>query len=304
MQEMRSVSIIELQNMSLPFTPFFPSDIEVGELTYRSEGERWSSLRYLCIFKGAELRVKVFFMDWFFTGFPKCLMKNFRETYSYTDILESKNGILFSGKNYRGRDSATFYSKGSTVEIEAFNPFSMSDFSDFVNNLTTIVTTKPTPGDLSFFQRSFSCRGKQTGWFEEERVRRLTWKVESKKFSFDKMRFSNTGTGFLPSDPDEHWISVFEDPERDHAVWIEYLRNGSKLKYGKYSLDGRSNFFATMPEREKNIITLNAGNYGPLVSQTQLEHGTLTVAFSPGICHDFFPEFMRSTIFGLLNLKT
>ena len=302
MQEMRPISIIELQNMSLTFTPFIPSDIEVKNLTYRDEGERWSSLRYLCRFKGADLRIKIFFMDWFFTGFPKCLMKSFRETYSDTEILKSKNGIAFSGKNYRGRDSATFYSNGSTVEIESFNPFSPSDFVEFINNLNLMKTRKPAPGDLSFFQRSFACRGKPTGWFEEERVRRLSWTLESKEFSYDGIRFSNTGTGTLPSDADEHWISVFEDLERDHAIWIEYLRNGSKLKYGKYGLAGSSNFFTAMPAIGPNIIGLNAGNHGPLVLQAQLQHGTLTVAFSPDIPQDFLQEFMKSTIFEFLNL--
>jgi hypothetical protein len=57
-----------------------------------------------------------------------------------------------------------------------------------------------------------------------------------------------------------------------------------------------------MPNTDLRV--LSAGRNGPLVSQIEVDAGTLTVAISPGILEDFFPEFMNSTIFEILNLRT
>lgn len=300
MQGIENVTLERLLDQQLPFTPFLPTACEYFNLTYRPESEKWSSVRYNCNFKGNSLRVKIFFMDWFFTGFPKSLMKNFRETYSKTNILNTENGVLFAGKNYRGRDSSTFYRLGSTVEIESDDPMPDNEFLSFVNALRPYNARYPAPGDLSFSQRSFICRSGDTGWFEETRIRRLDWRKHDAGFKLGHLEFTSSGKGELKADPGEHYISIFEDAKRNFSIWVEYLRNGSMLKFGTYSLEGNSNFYTLHNKADFPGEILIAGKLGPMVAQTESSGGVFTIAFSPGIGQKMAMKYLSESMF-LLN---
>ena len=64
---------------SMPFIPIVPENIRASSLGLRIRDEKWPTLRYFIDYGNHRIRIKEFFMDWFFTGFPKSLMSRILE---------------------------------------------------------------------------------------------------------------------------------------------------------------------------------------------------------------------------------
>ena len=62
------VSDLEELQEKTPFLIYVPDKIEVSNVTYRRNGTKWATLRFECTIEGEKIRVKEFFLDWFYPG--------------------------------------------------------------------------------------------------------------------------------------------------------------------------------------------------------------------------------------------
>ncbi|MDS0256591.1 hypothetical protein ApAK_02675 [Thermoplasmatales archaeon AK] len=266
-----------------PFVRFTPRTMKMRECTVRTPGPKWASLRYFVDTESGSFRVKEFFLDWFFIGFPKCLLKDFSSSYSETSSVKGQGTVAFIGLNYRGNLSLSATILGTQVEIES-PPGSMSqeDLSDLFLDLGYSSDDYVRLSGVPFAERSFFVRNPVSGWYEEERINRLRWQSlrMSVRSPLDD-NFDNVSVGIHPQEPD-HNISVIASDDFSRVIWLESAHRLSSLTHPYYRVRRGTGFY-DKEFRQDGFTAIARSASGPSVIQYSAGDFVRTCAFSPGL---------------------
>ncbi|MGP6220211.1 hypothetical protein [Caldiplasma sukawensis] len=163
---LQNVNLGSLKKIILPFSTLY-SDM-CDSYSIRKQENRHITVRFSIY----DVTVKYFFMDWFFFGFPKNMMRTSTESYGNFQCFEKNvckiNTNYFRGIDYHGAEAACFYIDDLCVEMHG-NP---ENFEKVLNSLNIIRST-----NSSFLVKSFYCHAKPESleWFEEKNIAMLKW---------------------------------------------------------------------------------------------------------------------------------
>lgn len=274
----------DLAGYDLPFPLIRPEKLKYRDISLRIDDEKWTTLRFIVKYKGKTFRVKEFFLDWFFTGFPKSLLKDFSSTYSSVRDITVHGFRIFCGKNYRRNDSASAYIYGTQVEIDSAEE---SDLDDFEAIFLDMLKDLPDPGKLSHMQfpeRSHFARGYRSTWYEEERISRLNWyRTPRDMFQMPGHSVRACGIGLLKRNPMEQIILILEENQWKNVIWIESVEKNTELEHAFYRIrtgDGFYDFSSSADDRNMTLIFRR--NSGPGIVRMETGDRIFTVGFSPG----------------------
>ena len=271
-----------LRNEKLGFKVFIPHTLEWRDMTLRIKDRKWDTVRYFSSVKGISLRVKEFFLDWFYTGFPKSLLSSFMGTYSPIQHVITKNGTMFYGKNYRGNDSASLNIQGTQIEVESNVPAPIDLFLELIDDL------HPYEGivfdcSMPFHRRSFYASGKHGDWYEDERISRMTWETPSEKamIRIGNVPLSVSSTGSYGSE-EFHRIMVMENSCFSKVSWIDFCTYPNSIEHSHYKMRREGYLFDSFMMEEKRKYAFRKIS-GPALYQFFNSGILYTVSLSPGI---------------------
>ena len=290
-----------IADIDLPFVPYVPWDLSCEDISVRIGDTRWPTLRYAVHFLGHRFRVKQFFMDWFFTGFPKALMSSFVDTYSPVEFTMDGSFHIYTGINYRGNVSASVYSHGTEIEIEGSGEISHEIFRVLVvDHLSPINGVADRIRDLQFPDRSFFAKGHPSSWYEEERIRRLHWSRSSSDQSIrvDGTVLNGSGFGILQNGGGGHGIGIFQKDSFGEVAWFEFASEDVNIEHPYYHLRKGNGFFHNLSTPGTWSI-LHGSGPGPVVAQENRDGVIMTLAGTPGIAANLtsnLPEIERQLV--------
>ncbi len=218
----------------LPFIAWLPDSTPIADLTRRRADQRWDTLRFFVEGHGSKIRVKEFFLDWFFPGFPKSLMSSLFGTYSNLEAVNTGRKVLFLGRNYKGNPAASTYLDGTTVEMELIEGNSSEDLLKLFGDLRPYDRENRICAER-FHERSFFARGKKGTWFEDDRISRLQWMPPQKVIEFSGYRLSSVGKFTMEGNVVQE-IFVFERDCFRRGFWIEIVREDADIPYAYYAM--------------------------------------------------------------------
>lgn len=261
------------------FDFFIPSICEPYNISFREEGEKWSTLWFKCDYGGSTYRFKEFFMDWFYHGFPKSMMSSFVE--SYSSIRSGKSGdiIFFKGKDYKGLESIAAFYEGTQIEIECADPGIISD--DVIHNLKQIKNSFME--GKAFHERSFHARTGKWDWFEERRIAAAKWKNEN----FDDDETPIVSHGILE---DKLHIFVFSDKKFSRVFWMDIAEPSRQNEHLFYKLRKNLGIFNVIFQLKDALIGLR-GPYGPILMQ--ISTGRKVITFTSNF-YESFDTFIKN----------
>jgi len=233
------------EKAELPFIRYFPETLGFSEISYRDGKDKWPTLRYILEIEERRYRVKEFFLDWFYPGFPKSLMSSFMGTFSKIDSIKSANRVFFTGGNYKGRDAASSFIQGTQVEVEALADSLKTDFRSIYSDLVPVGEDEVRLRGSPFSKRSYFASGHRGEWFEDQRISRLQWADligSSLSVTGRQFNLSSAGALFLKNQI-EHSIIVFESGSFESAGWVDIIRKGSRVPYGSYDFRDEEGIF-------------------------------------------------------------
>ncbi|MGC8574336.1 MAG: hypothetical protein ACP5LC_02285 [Thermoplasmata archaeon] len=277
----------DLKNIqkNAPFLFYLPREYEIHDISYRDEGDKWSTLRFFIDFKGNNFRVKEFFLDWFYTSFPKNLMSSFVESYSPVEIEEGINGKIFIGLDYKGMSASSCYAMGTQIEIEGDSPSYLKD----VNNILRPLFYEERFRNYPFHERSFFARNSRTSWFEEDRIARMKWQTPEEDFLINDSRPSSLGIhesgGYV-----HEVIMIFSEDFFRKVFWVDIASTVNSMPNGYYSLRKAGNLFTFNDFAGGIIAHVNSG--GPGIWQASNSKYIFTVSFSSDVfLQDIYDSF-------------
>ncbi len=287
-------SIEEAERYKLPFLIFKPTIRKAYDISARIHDLRWPTVRYCVRIAGKEVRIKQFFLDWFFPGFPKSMLKDFSSGYSTIRSREVDDYILFLGKNYRKHDSASIWIHGTMIEMDSVSTVSDDEYEKLVMDL---LSDAPNPDSLKKYQfpdRSHFVSGYETQWYEEMRISRLNWRRTGPYVMEIKgKKYVSSGFGYLYVQGKTHEIFIFQENEYFRSIWIEVTSEGIELEHSFYDVRKGNGLFDTEIKLADNLGTLVFRNpSGPGVIKIRQNSSVLTVGFSPGIKLDEISAFI------------
>jgi len=271
MENIRKVESVSEILDEIPFIPFIPRNFEMFNCTLRVEGKKWSTLRFEAVIDGEKVRVKEFFLDWFYQGFPKSLMDSFISTYSAVDSFRNNDFIFFLGKDYRGMHASSAFLLGTQLEIEGESRSSVVEMSMDLNPVGNSGRFKRLP----FYVRSFFARGGIPEWFEERRIASLNWGPLGDEYSMGNLRGDSQGT-FTAGGKNVHKISILSEDYMKRVVWVDCSLDSEERAY---RLRKGGNFFNRYLET-KGLLAFREPD-GPSIFQSHEEGSIITVSFSP-----------------------
>ncbi len=290
-------SFRDLDEIKLPFPRVEPVDMVPSDISFRPEDTKWCSIRFTVEHNGVEYRIKEFFLDWFFLGFPKSLMRNFVESYSKIIDQEINNVIVFIGNDYKGMYALSSFVHGTQVEIETqyHNP---KDIAEVFSNLRVNGSDLQRLNGLQYIDRSFFAKGRHDDWFEGERISRVHWqRSEHRPLVINGRILSPSGLGSLSTGEKEQRILVLEEDNFYRCVWVEITDSEIdipyafyKLRPGKYLYDN----FSKGGDAEK-MTKLFRRNSGPSVVQFEYSGKVVTIGFSAGFSENDVVSFVDKT---------
>ncbi len=249
----------EVIKSGLRFAAYFPERYDVSNISLRIEDRRWPTLRY--DFSGAASgRVKQFFMDWFYYGFPKSLMSSLVDGYSHIDSRLGKN-LVFIGKDYKMKEAACSTVLGTQIEVE-FESCSAEKKLDFMDSLATTEDELKRVLPLRYHERGFHTLGNMGDWFEDQRIARLDWKALDDSFDTDIGFFQGSSVGTLTeSGKTKQVYRVYQSGGFESSVSIDLWKKDVRTDHVKYNLRKGGNFFEV--QRKVPSLALYKENYGP-----------------------------------------
>ena len=231
----REITEEELLTETIPFNLVLFKGYD-STFTIRDPADRHTTVIQRFRHEGLEISVKSFFMDWFYYGFPKNMMKTASDYFSDAEAfelnLEGNRYNAFFGDDYRNRKTICAYIDGTCIEVrvEKGDP---EPVKNIFKNAKKVKTTSLT----SFRERSFyaTFRGPYT-WFEDERIGRLSWKpLEAEKIG----EFSPDSVGNLPG---LHKLSIFVN-KRNEYLWLDVAVRGKGLRNLSYRFNFSGSVF-------------------------------------------------------------
>lgn len=269
---------------AMPFPVLFPESLNMHDVSVRDRSEERKTVKFFISSGEKEFRVKEFFMDWFYTGFPKSIMRNLVEFYGPSSCFIDEKKIWFYGKNYKGNDSASMYISGTTVEIECYQEAKADDFRSVIADLQFRPSINDRFRDMGFSGRSFLASGNSGSWWEDQRISTFKW-MDIESIREDPVHFGSliprTRGLKMGEDGSRERILILAEPYFERVVWIDVIDSWSEIKYGAYNFREIDGLFDTFL-RERGII-YHRSPVGPTVIQKKDELLTVTVTFSPGI---------------------
>lgn len=271
-----------LPKRDIPFLVLGTSNLEHEDLTLRTADEKWTTIRFIVTAGSKKYRVKEFFMDWFFTGFPKSLFRDFSSSYSKVESFSIHHTTFFYGKNYKGHDSVSGYYLGTQIEIECDLSSTISEFRTVVKDLFTGNTDAQHLTTLQFPDRSYFTRGPAGDWYEEERISRLGWiRTPREEYSVSGHKMRTSGAGQIKVNGKMQSILILEEDNFRNVIWAEFSDKCIKLKNAAYDVRIGSGFYDKSVEMKNGIVILRQPD-GPGILQAENRGITVTVGFSPG----------------------
>jgi hypothetical protein len=281
----------------VPFLIFVPREREIRDITYRREGNKWATIRYFCEIGDETLRVKEFFLDWFYPGFPKSLMDSFVSTYGPIMSRNIGDRIIFYGKNYKGKQASSSFALGTQIEVEGEAIDSIAELSEslFAPYLKKRFKNYP------FHKRSFFARGGRPEWFEEKRIERLKWNRPPRKVCFRNLCAESLGELKRGGEVLEY-ILVFSEDYYKRVIWVDSASLHTQDDHLFYELRNNGNFFDQFAENGMRFAF--RGRDGPAVVQIRDNLRITTVTFSPLFSRlqvQNFTEHLKETLQKLEN---
>ncbi len=267
-----------LERFDLKFAAYFPTGYEVKNITVRHGDTRWPTIRYE--FTGeVSGRVKEFFMDWFYYGFPKNLMSSIVDSYSTVDAFRGIS-MIYLGKDYKGMDAATASIYGTHVEVE-FDYGSMRERIDFMNSMKTSDYQLKRVSHLRYHERGFHTLGNPGDWFEDLRIARLSWRSLDDRLDAGRQIYNGSSEGILESAGMVQQVyMVYEQNGFEKAVSIDAWRRDVSVEHVKYRLRKGGNFFTSQIETPS--LALFKSEYGPAFFAFGLDNIEGIIALSGG----------------------
>jgi hypothetical protein len=255
------------------FIFYVSSKFPMSDISYREEGEKWATLRYYTEVGGEKLRVKEFFLDWFYTGFPKSLMNSFVSTYSKTYASRLNGNIVFIGRNYKGMQAASSFLMGTQVEIEGGNEHSLKKF----HSSLVPVGIDERFRNMSFINRSFFARNGHPEWFEEERIHRLSWSGASHLPELDDFVPDSIGV-LRQEDRVINTIAIYRTEFFSQAIWLDISSTKNEFQNAFYELRSGEGLFDFL-EMEHGLLAF-IDDSGPALYQEKNDEFVVTISFS------------------------
>ena len=228
-----------------PFVRYTPETLVPSEISLRGDQVKWPTFRYFVKIENRKYRVKEFFLDWFYPGFPKSLMSSFMGTFSEIHSMRTGDRIFFTGKDYRERDAASSFINGTQVEVEALGESREEDFSKIFSDLRPVREDEIRLRGSTFRERSYFASGHSGEWFEDKRISRLNWidQIDA-SFELDRKEYRLSSTGILLTEGRiGHCIMVFEGSSFERAVWVDVVRRDSNIPYASYDFRDEEGMF-------------------------------------------------------------
>lgn len=274
----------DLSRYRLPFIIIKPSRLKYRDIAVRVHDSKWPSVRFTVKRKGKAFRIKEFFLDWFFPGFPKSLLKDFSTTYSEVKSFKVSDFHIFYGKNYRKNDAAAACIFGTQVEVDTMES---AGEEDFVALFSDLLRERPNPIPLSGYQfpdRSHFARGYSGEWYEDNRIARLHWRRTHRElFELPGHSLRSSGMGFLSMEGKRHEIFILEEREYRNGLWIENTEKNIRIDNAFYNVRKGDGFFdQTIELEQSNGLIIFRSADGPGVLQMDLVNSVVTAGFSPG----------------------
>lgn len=278
------MNILDLKEKqeNAPFIFFVPNRTDNEDFSYREENDKWASLKFFLNYKDNVYRVKEFFLDWFYTSFPKNLMSSFVDSYSPLTISQGLNGKIFIGKDYKGMDASSCYSLGTQIEIEG-NRIYLKEVNDLLRPIEMSEKLRKMP----FHLRSYFARNKSKGWFEEERISRMKWGYPELKLKINNSPMSSVGTYYYENKTQEI-ISIFNREFFTEVFWVDISLKNSSIPYLFYNLRRNSNIYSYL-DFEDGVIAFLSDD-GPGIFQKEISKFIITVSFSNDISVSSFKQ--------------
>ncbi|MEM4778887.1 MAG: hypothetical protein QW062_05565 [Thermoplasmatales archaeon] len=274
MENYLEVEALESIQASLPFLIFKPSCCEIFNATLRPEGEKWSTIRFEISTDSGKARVKEFFLDWFYQGFPKNLMNSFVSSYSRVYAATGPGYVYFVGKDYKDMHASSAFILGTEVEIEAESRKVVEDVSKTLVPVMKMDKFK----NIRFCDRSFFARGGKPDWFEERRIASLNWTPLSEPSGWDRFKPDSVGTLTELGNIVQR-ISIFSEDFTRRTIWIDSARKDLAGKDNYYILRRDGNFYDAFYEIGGLLAFKQP--YGPAMFQAFIDNNIVTISFSP-----------------------
>lgn len=263
----------ELQKIESRFLFFIPKGLELYDLSYRNEAEKWSTLRFYTNYRGERLRVKEFFLDWFYTSFPKNLMKSFVDSYSNLSVYKEEGFKVFIGMDYKDILASSAFMLGTQVEIEGVNTETILE----VNRLMHPLQNDDRFKEMPYHERSFFSRNKSYNWFEEERIARMSWHKPHYPYSINGSIASSFGI-FSREGQTQGITLIFNKDYFTKVIWLEISRLNEAVPHNYYILRREGNLYK-FTEFKGGIIGY-IDESGPGIWQRLSGNYVVTVSFS------------------------
>lgn len=283
---------IVADSRDLPFPIMLTETMEIKEFSFRRQNSMRPTARYFVNSSGKIFRIKEFFMDWFYTGFPKSLMKSLVDTYGRVEPHVYGDIIYYYGRNYKGNDSVSFHHGGTTVEIECLQGAEAPEFIPIIADLHFPPGILERYLNRGFAERSFLANAHSGNWWEDKRIARMHWAdIQPRTVSWLRnsgMSARSVGT-FTGSDGTRLRTVIHSDPSFSRVIWVDMLDEGSNIPHGKYDFRTGGSLFTL---EEDGLFFLEP--YGPAAYLDDVEGYTMTIAFSPGLDINFVRNIVSS----------
>lgn len=274
-----------------PFPIMLPGNMDFYNESLRIGGNLRPTFRYLLKSGERVFRVKEFFMDWFYTGFPKSIMKTLVDTYGGISSHETGGINWFYGTNYKGNNSATFHHSGVTLEIECESGADWKDFSALIGDMIFPEGVLERFRNKGFVERSFLAKGNMGGWWEDIRIGSMRWTdldvgrlitplPQGMGIVSYGSRMGSKGMGLR--------TVIASDGNFTRAVWYDVLDMSSDIEHGFYEFRRGGDLF---DESWDDTVYFRTPG-GPCAYQVADSGCMFTVAFSPGFTKDEVKEMM------------
>lgn len=284
----------KVEKYEFPFVSFFPENLRVEDVSERVDETKWDSLRFYVLLGDKLFRVKEFFLDWFYSGFPKSLMSDFVSTYSLVESDKVKERVFHYGKNYKGFDAISSTIFGTQIEIECSGEATKLEFAAILGDLTYSKEDFERVSNLTFKDRAYFTKKSASEWFEDTRISRMRWHnlMNRPNFRMANLDLSPSSTGrYTDKRCFDHRILVLEENNFEHVVWVDSIEIDSGVEYGYYKLrkrEGLYNYF-----EENDGLFAYSEPYGPGMVQRVVDGRVYTISFSPGISLDQIEDITK-----------
>ncbi len=249
----------EVQSLNFGFATFFPAGYEVESITARHHDAVWPTVRYE--FSGdLSGRVKQFFMDWFYYGFPKNLMSSLVDSYSMVEARMGRNPVYY-GRDYKGIEAATTAVNGTHIEVEFFAG-DRQEREDFMNSLSADSKDLHRVSGLRYHERGYHTMGNPGQWYEDLRISRLRWvPLDDPRDSFGNAFRGSSEGSLVHEGKTVQRYRIYQESNFRRVISVDVWRKDTTVDHVRYRIRKGGQFFDI--QVEKPALILYKSSFGP-----------------------------------------